>query len=74
MNNIRGRKDTRQLVKQVVLYGNPNLKAANFIELVIMSKYKTSQMTQGTRRPNQMEFKGRPNIAGECLDVFQYKI
>ena len=33
-----------------------------------------NQMTQGTRRPNQMEFKGRPNIAGECLDIFQYKI
>ena len=32
-----------------------------------------SQMTQGTRRPNQMEFKARPNIAGECLDIFQYK-
>ena len=31
-------------------------------------------MTQGTRRPNQMEFKARPNIAGECLDIFQYKI
>ena len=29
-------------------------------------------MTQGTRRPNQMEFKARPNIAGECLDIFQY--
>ena len=34
----------------------------------------TSQMTQGTRRPNQMEFTARPNIAGECLDIFQYKI
>ena len=31
-------------------------------------------MTQGTRRPNQMEFKARSNIAGECLDIFQYKI
>ena len=30
----------------------------------------TSQMTQGTRRPNQMEFKARPNIAGKCLDIF----
>ena len=34
----------------------------------------TSQMTQGTRRRNQMEFKAKPNIAGECLDIFQYKI
>ena len=37
-------------------------------------KTKKSQMTQGPRRTNQMEFKARPNIAGECLDIFQYKI
>ena len=31
-------------------------------------------MTQGTRHTYQMEFKARPNIAGECLDIFQYII
>ena len=29
-------------------------------------------MTQGTRRPNQMEFKARPNIAGECLYLLPF--
>ena len=43
-----------------------------FLQLQLLNL--TSQMTQGTRRPNQMEFKARPNIAGECLDIFQYKI
>ena len=48
-----------------------NKISATYIYVYFM---KTSQMTQGTRRPNQMEFKARPNIAGECLDIFQYKI
>ena len=58
---IRDEKDVNVLsrIRQGVGLGNINI---------------TSQMTQGTRRPNQMEFKARPNIAGECLDIFQYKI
>ena len=40
-------------------------KNINFKKYII-----TSQMTQGTRRRNQMEFKVRPNLAGECLDIF----
>ena len=41
--------------------------------VVVVIGEGTSQMTQGTRRTNQIEFKARPNIARECLDIFQYK-
>ena len=51
---------------------DPKKRKVNY--WIIHFHLKTSQMTQGTRRPNQMEFKARPNIAGECLDIFQYKI
>ena len=39
------------------------------VVVVVVVVLVTSQMTQGTRRPNQMEFKARPNIAEVEIEV-----